>query len=101
MKPSFGYYEDENGMPPASKLMGLTVIVKNNNVDQAMRNLKKKMLEENVIKDFQKSEAYVPKTVKRRKEKAEAKRRWQKKLRMMSDSLDAKVQKARKVEKRT
>lgn len=88
MKSNFGFYEDEDGMPPMSKLSGVSVTVRNNNVDQAMRNLKKKMLDENVIKDFQKKEAYIPKTVQRRKEKAEARRRWQKKLKMMNEPME-------------
>lgn len=88
MKPNFGYYDDENGMPPMSKLLGLSVNVKNNNIDQALRNLKKKMLEENVLKDLQKKEAYVPKSAQRRKDKAEAKKRWQKKLKMMNETIE-------------
>lgn len=86
MKANFNIVEDENGMPMPSRLAGITVSVRNNNVDQALKTLKKKMLEENVLKDFQKSEAYVPGSVKRRKEKAEAKRRWQKKLRLMKEN---------------
>lgn len=86
MKATFGFNEDENGLPMPSRLSGVTVQVRNNNVDQALRTLKKKMLEENVIKDAQKSEAYIQPSVKRRKEKAEARRRWLKKLRMQKDS---------------
>lgn len=91
MRPNFGHIEDENGLPPVSKLSGVAVQVRNNNVDQAMRTLKKKMLEENVLKDFQRKEAYVPRTVQRRKDAAEAKRRWQKKLKMMSDPQEPKT----------
>lgn len=90
MKPNFGYIEDETGLPPVSKLAGLTVQVRNNNLEQAMRTLKKKMLEENVLKDLQRREAYIPGTVQRRKDAAEAKRRWQKKAKMMSDPQDPK-----------
>lgn len=91
MKLNFDYIEDETGLPPVSKLSGLTVQVRNNNIDQAIRTLKKKMLEENVLKDLQRKEAYIPGTVKRRKDAAEAKRRWQKKLKMMNDQQDLKT----------
>jgi len=89
--------EDDTGLPPVSKLSGVCVQVRNNNVDQAMRNLKKKMLEENVLKDFQKKEAYIPGTAQRRKDAAEAKRRWQKKLKMMSDPQEPKAKAKKKL----
>jgi len=97
VKPIFGHMEDDTGLPPVSKLSGVCVQVRNNNVDQAMRNLKKKMLEENVLKDFQKKEAYIPGTAQRRKDAAEAKRRWQKKLKMMSDPQEPKAKAKKKL----
>lgn len=81
------FLEDETGMPPMSKLSGTMVTVRKNNVDQAMRTLKKKMVEENVLKDYQKKEAFIPGTMLRRKREAEARRRWMKKLRMKEQDV--------------
>lgn len=80
------FNSEDDLLPPMSKLSGISVQVRKNNVDQALRTLKKKMLEENVIKDVQKKEAFIPGTVLRRKREAEARRRWQKKLKMREDT---------------
>lgn len=81
------FLEDDNGLPPVSKLSGTMVVVRKNNVEQAMRTLKKKMVEENVLKDYQKKEAFIPGTMVRRKREAEARRRWMKKLRMKEQDV--------------
>lgn len=79
---NFSNNSDEGRHPPMSKLSGISVQVRKDNIDQAIRTLKKKMIEENVIKDYQKKEEFVPGTMVRRKREAEARRRWQKYLRM-------------------
>lgn len=72
-----------DGPPP--KLEGVVVHVKRNNIDAAIRTLKRKMAQEGVLKDAQKHEYHIPNTTKRRRKEAEARRRWLKKKRMMED----------------
>lgn len=59
-----------------SKLQGTLVIVKRGNIESAIRQLKRKITQENILKDAQKHEFFVPGTQKRRKKEAEARRRW-------------------------
>lgn len=58
---------------------GLTVRVKNNDVNKAMRKLKKLMQQEGVFQELRKREYYEPPSLKRKREKAQAVKRWKKK----------------------
>ena len=53
----------------------MQVIVRDNNVEQALRVLKKKMQRENVVREMRKHRAYEKPSEKRTREKAEAIRR--------------------------
>jgi len=53
----------------------MLVIVKNNDINQALRKLKKKMFNEGIIKELRKREFYEQPSVKRRRERAEAVKR--------------------------
>lgn len=63
---------------------GLTVRVKNNDVNKAMRKLKKLMQQEGIFQELRKREYYEKPTTKRKREKAQAIKRWKKK---QADSL--------------
>lgn len=58
---------------------GLTVRVKNNDVNKAMRKLKKLMQQEGIFQELRKREYYEKPTTKRKREKAQAIKRWRKK----------------------
>lgn len=58
---------------------GLTVRVKNNDVNKAMRKLKKLMQQEGIFQELRKREYYEKPTTKRKREKAQAIKRWKKK----------------------
>ena len=62
------------------KLEGLTVIVKNDDVNRALKKLKNKMEDSGKLKDLQKKEFYEKPTTERKRKKAAAKVRYQKKL---------------------
>ena len=55
---------------------GLYVEVRNNDVTRALRKLKKLMNSEGMIKDMRKNEFYEKPSAIRRREKAQAKKRW-------------------------
>ena len=61
-----------------SKGEGLIVYVRNNDIDRALRKLKKMVNNEGVIKELKKREFYEKPSDRRRREKARAKKRWQK-----------------------
>jgi small subunit ribosomal protein S21 len=64
------------------KLFGRTVVLKENeNINQAMRRFKKKVEESGILDDVREKEFYVKPTTARKKAKAAAKARWNKKLR--------------------
>ena len=72
-----------------NSLKGSTVYVRNDNVEQAIRKLKKKMQDSGLLQELRDREAYEkPTTLKKRKASA-AKNRWQKKL--ASQRLPAKL----------
>lgn len=58
---------------------GLTVRVKNNDVNKAMRKLKKLMQQEGIFQELRRREYYEKPTTKRKREKAQAVKRWKKK----------------------
>ena len=59
---------------------GLYVRVKNNDVNKAMRKLKKMITAEGLMQELRAREFYEPPSVKRKREKAQARKRWQRKL---------------------
>ncbi len=62
--------------PPADEIgKPVQVLVRDNNVDQALRVLKKKMQREGVFKEMKQRRAYEKPSEKRAREKAEAVRR--------------------------
>lgn len=58
---------------------GLTVKVKNNDVNKALRKLKKLMQQEGIFQELRKRESYEPPSLKKKREKAQAVKRWKKK----------------------
>ena len=56
----------------------MQVIVRDNNVDQALKVLKKKMQREGMYREMKKGRAFEKPSEKRAREKAEAVRRWRK-----------------------
>ena len=56
----------------------LEVIVRDNNVDHALRTLKKKMQREGMYREMKKRRAYEKPSEKKAREKAESERRWRK-----------------------
>ena len=68
---------------------GNSVLVQNDNVEKAMRKFKKKVLESGLLRELKERETYEKPTTARKKKKAAAKNRWQKKLR--SESLPKKL----------
>jgi small subunit ribosomal protein S21 len=59
---------------------GLSVNVKNDNVEQALRRLKKKVANSGKLQELRDREQYEKPTTRRKRKKAAAKNRWQKKL---------------------
>ena len=59
---------------------GLYVEVKNNDVAKAMRRLKKMMINEGMQKDMRSKEFYEKPSIKRKKARAAARKRWLKNL---------------------
>jgi small subunit ribosomal protein S21 len=59
---------------------GLCVVVINDNVEKAIRKLKKRVQESGLLQDLRDREFYEKPTTARKRAKNAAKRRWQKKL---------------------
>ena len=55
---------------------GLYVEVRNNDVSKALRRLKKLMNQEGMVKDMRKNEFYEKPSAVRKREKAQARKRW-------------------------
>jgi small subunit ribosomal protein S21 len=65
-----------------NKLLGTGVVVKENeNINQALRRLKKKVEESGVLDILRQKEFYEKPTTERKRKKGAAKARWRKKLR--------------------
>jgi len=60
-------------------LQGLTVTVRNDDVNKAIRIFKKKVAEEGIIQDYRARQEYIKPSEKRRKAKAAGRARWLKK----------------------
>lgn len=63
-----------------NQLSGSTVYVKNDNVEQAIRKLKKRIQDSGLLQDLRDREAYIKPTAAKKRKKAQAKQRWKRKL---------------------
>ena len=63
------------------KLYGSSVLVKDGNVDKALRKFKKKIQESGLLEELRFRETYEKPTTERKRKKGAAKARWRKKLR--------------------
>lgn len=66
---------------------GLYVKVKNNDVNKAMRKLKKMMTAEGIFQELRKREFYEPPSIRKKREKAQAVKRWKKKQEEINKNL--------------
>jgi small subunit ribosomal protein S21 len=62
------------------KLYGRPVLVKDGNVDKALRKFKKKIQEDGLLNDLRDREFYEKPTTKRKRQKSSAKNRWNKQM---------------------
>jgi len=67
---------NRNFNKPEHDKRGLYVEVRNNDVTRAIRKLKKIMNNEGMVKDMRKNEYYEKPSAKRKREKAQARKRW-------------------------
>lgn len=61
-------------------LHGSTVYVRNDNVEQAIRKLKKRLQDNGMLQELRDREFFEKPTVERKRKKAAAKQRWKKKI---------------------
>jgi small subunit ribosomal protein S21 len=71
-------------MHSKSNIRGLTVEVRNDDVNSALRRFKKKVAESGLLQELRDKEFYEKPTTRRKKAKAAAKSRWKKHLRDQS-----------------
>lgn len=71
------------------KTKGITVFVKDDRVDQALRKFKKKVADLGILQEVRDRETYTKPTTRRKQEKNAAQRRWAKKL--AADQLPEKL----------
>jgi small subunit ribosomal protein S21 len=62
------------------KHFGKTVIVKDGNVEKALRKFKKKVQESGLLNELREREFYEKPTTRKKRKKSAAKNRWQKEL---------------------
>jgi ribosomal protein S21 len=62
------------------KLHGRSVLVQDNNVERALRKLKKKIQASNILNDLREKEHYIKPTTARKLKRSAAKNRWRKQL---------------------
>lgn len=72
---------------PWEHLKGISVTVRNNDVNGALRILKKKVQRENLLRDLAEREHYTKPSIKRRMKKQAAIIRWKKKQAEIAESL--------------
>jgi small subunit ribosomal protein S21 len=65
---------------PTPFIPGIAVVVRNGNVDAALRKFKKKVQEEGIIQEVRNRQEYVKPSEKRRKAKAASRARWLKRI---------------------
>jgi len=71
------------------KLYGRTVLIKDGNVDKALRKFKKKIQEDGLLNELRAREFYEKPTTERKRKKSSAKNRWNKQ--MASQALPKKL----------
>ena len=62
------------------KLYGRTVLVKDGNVDKALRKFKKKIADSGLLVELRERETYEKPTTRRKRKKSAAKNRWRKQV---------------------
>ena len=62
------------------KLYGKSVLVKDDNVEKAMRKFKKKIADSGLLNELRERETYEKPTTRRKRKKSVAKNRWRKQL---------------------
>ena len=62
------------------KLYGKTVIVKDGNVEKALRKFKKKVQDSGLLQDLRDRETYEKPTTRKKRKKSAARNRWRKQL---------------------
>ena len=62
------------------KLRGRSVTVQDNNIERALRKLKKKVQASNVLNDLKNKEFFEKPTTKRKRKRSAAVNRWEKRL---------------------
>ena len=62
------------------RIRGKAVIVRDDNVERALRKFKKKIMESGLLNDLRDREFYEKPTTERKRRKSSAKNRWNKKL---------------------
>ena len=62
------------------KLYGRSVLVKDNNIEKALRKFKKKIAESGLLMELRARETYEKPTTTRKRQKAAAKNRWRKQV---------------------
>jgi small subunit ribosomal protein S21 len=62
------------------KYYGKTVIVKDGNVEKALRKFKKKVQDSGLLQDLRDRETYEKPTTRRKRKKSAARNRWRKQL---------------------
>jgi small subunit ribosomal protein S21 len=72
---------------PYAHLRGLSVTVRNNDVNGALRVLKKKIQADGIMRDLSEREHYTKPSMKRRLNKIQAIRRWKKKQQETAEQL--------------
>ena len=72
---------------PWEHLKGISVTVRNNDVNGALRVLKKKVQRENLLRDLSEREHYTKPSMKRRMKKQSAVVRWRKKQAEIAETL--------------
>ena len=65
----------------------VTVVVKNGNVDRAMRTLKKKLQKEGLLKELKQRQFFEKPSAKRKRKKAEGIKRYQRNLKKKQERL--------------
>ncbi len=65
----------------------VTILVKNGNVERAMRSMKKKLQKEGVLKDIKSKQYFEKPSAKRARKKAEGIKRYQRNLRKQMERL--------------
>lgn len=65
---------------------GIVVKVRKNNIDGALKALKKKIIQEGIIKEMRKREYYITGTERRKRQKIEARKRWLRKQKKMLEN---------------